>query len=151
MTDGRRVHVLEKQRGKGLMLQITSFPFYLGSSKAVDLMEWFLIGARAVTEESGPWGLVTSGWRHCRCVANKVLIGYQSEDESSYKQLVKRQHCTPKSRECRAPWLGGEASCTPGWFAAEPCAVRAFCGRSSLSLALLLCAFHANCWIREKS
>lgn len=109
----------KKQRGKGLMLQITSFPVYLGSSKAVDLMDWSRFGAGALTGESGPRGLVTSGWRHCRCVANKVLIGYQSEDESSYKQLVKRQHCTPKGCKCRAASLWGEASSAPGCFTAR--------------------------------
>lgn len=109
----------EKQRGKGLMLQITSFPFYLGSSKAVDLMEWSPFGAGALSGESGPRGLVTCGWRHRRCVANKVLIGYQSEDESSYKQLVKRQHCTPKSCKCRALCLGGEVSSASGCFTAR--------------------------------
>lgn len=118
VTDGQRVHMREKQRGKGLMLQITSFPFYLGSSKAVDLMDWSRIGAGALTGESGPRGLLTSGWRHCGCVANKVLIGYQSEDESSYKQLVKRQRCTLKSCKCRALSVGGEASSAPACFTA---------------------------------
>lgn len=137
MTDGQRVHVLEKQWGKGLMLQITSFPFYSGCFKAVDLMEWFLIGAGALIGESGPWGLVTSGWQHCRYVANKVLIGYQGEDESSYKQLVKRQHCTPKSCKWRALWLGGEASCTPSWFTAESHAVNVFCREAAFSSSVL--------------
>ena len=53
------------------------------------------------------------------CVANKIIIVYQIEDESSYKQVVKRKYCTPKSCMHWALWLWVAVSCAPCWFSAE--------------------------------
>lgn len=119
MTDGQRVHVQKKQRGKRVNvadhLVLLLFRFLWSSWFNWVISDW----GQSSEWSTRPMRFGDFWLKALHCVANKILIVYQIEDESSYKQVVKRKYCPPKSCKHWALWMGGAVSCAPCWFSAE--------------------------------